>query len=127
MTGVQNIHCINNHGGVCGVFAAGIAVLLYRINRVCQQYIFPFGGVRARPVAVDALVGYGTVFGKLVKNELYVSGADIVAVNQQCKFFFFHIESQCSFHNLFIYCCSSLVYHNLVLKRIVFPKATVTK
>ena len=89
---VKQIHSINNHSHIRAVFAGCVGKLLNRRHRILQQNIF----LPARlfgPVAVDPPAGSKSIFLQLVKNHLYISGADIFRIDQHRKlhlFFPFH-------------------------------------
>ena len=69
---IEDVHRVDDHGRVGGVLADGVAELLNRRDGIVEQRVFPLGVQGARPVAVNALVGDGAVFRKLVENGLDV-------------------------------------------------------
>ena len=61
-SGVHDVHGVDDHGRIGGVFARGVAELLNGRDRVLKQRIFPFRMQRARPIAIDTLVGDSAIF-----------------------------------------------------------------
>ena len=80
---VENVHGIDDHGRVSGVFALRVAELLDGRDGVFEQGVLPLGVHRKRPVAVDALIGYGSVLRKLVHDGLDVFRRNVVGVYEQ--------------------------------------------
>ena len=60
--GIHDVHRVDDHGRIGGIFACGVAELLNGRDRVLKQRILPFGVQRACPVTVDTLVRDGAVF-----------------------------------------------------------------
>ena len=61
-SGVHDVHGVDDHGRIGGIFARGVAELLNGRDRVLKQRIFPFRMQRARPVAIDTLVSDSAIF-----------------------------------------------------------------
>ena len=80
--GIEQIHGINNHGTVGGIFAGGVAKLLYRLDRVIQQMVFPAAQFGGSPVAIDALYIGGSVFGNFCQKSLNNHWLGIIGINE---------------------------------------------
>ncbi len=63
MMGVQQIHGVDNHGGVCGILALRIGKLLDRLDGLLEELILPPVQVGAGPVAISPLYAYGSISG----------------------------------------------------------------
>ena len=87
---MEDVHGVDDHGGVGGVLAGGVTVLLDGGDGVFEQHSLPTAKVGLRPVAVDALDGGGAVFGYLVEHFPDVRGRHIVGVEQYGQFEFFY-------------------------------------
>ena len=98
---VQKVHRINDHGGVCGVFAGGIAVLLDGDDGVVEQYILPAFQTRVRPVAVDPLAGRPPERSRLIQDHLDIFGGYIIRVDQNRQFQIFHCFTSLAVHNTY--------------------------
>ena len=57
ISGIQNIHGINDHRRIGCVFSGGIAVLLDRNDGILQKNLFPGGKPCTGPVSIDPFVG----------------------------------------------------------------------
>ena len=96
---IQNIHGVDDHGGIGGIFAGGVAVLLDGIYGPVQEHIFPRPFFIVRPVAVNAFIGGDTNIGYLIQNIFDIFGRYVVCVDQYCKsaFILFHMLVFCRF------------------------------
>jgi len=61
--GIEQIHRIDNHRAVSGVFPDRITKLLNRLNGIIQQHGFPPVQIRGCPIAVNALDVGNAEFG----------------------------------------------------------------
>src|SRR5699024_9732825 len=92
VAGIQQVHGVDDHGRVGGVFAGGVAVLLHRDDGIVQKRIFPAFQPDVAPVAVDALAGRHAEGGGLVHDDLDILGRNVVRVDQYGKFQVFHLR-----------------------------------
>ena len=80
--GVEDVHGVDDHGGVGGVFPRGVAVLLDGADGIVQQHAFPGDQGGVGPVAVNALVGGHPVFGDLVQDQFDVFPRHVIRVDE---------------------------------------------
>ena len=85
---VQDVHRVDDHGRVRGVLPLRVPELLNGRDRVFQKRVLPFRMKGERPIAVDALVGDGAVFGQFVGDGLDVLRRYVVGIDEQCESFF---------------------------------------
>ena len=82
VSGIEDIHGVDDHGGIRGILSGGIPVLLHRGNGVFQQRLLPAADVGAGPVAVDSLQGWRSVNGDLLNGRLQTVPGNVVRVDQ---------------------------------------------
>ena len=80
LAGVEDIHCVDYHCHVGGIFPGGIGKLLYRSDGVFKKDLFFPAVALGGPVAVDAAEGGVAVVFNLIENAACVFGADVVCV-----------------------------------------------
>ena len=83
VVGVEDVHGVDDHGGIRGILALGVAELLDGRDGVLQQRVLPFRVQGERPVAVDALDSDGAILRQLVQDRLQVARRHVVRVDEQ--------------------------------------------
>ena len=86
-SGVHDVHSIDDHGRIGGIFTRGVTELLNGRDRILKQRIFPFRMQCARPVAIDTLIGDGAVFRQLVGDRLDVLCRNVIGIDDERKSF----------------------------------------
>ena len=72
IAGVQDVHSVDDHGGVRGVFPGRVAILLDRGDRMLEKHLFPGRQRRLGPIAVDPFVSGFAVVGNFVEYDFYI-------------------------------------------------------
>lgn len=80
--GVEQVHGIDDHGAVGGVFAGRVGELLDGDDGVLEQAASPAFHARAGPVAVDAAHAGGAVVGDFGHEACYYPRGDVVGVDE---------------------------------------------
>ena len=87
---IQQIHGVNDHGAVGCIFAGGVAILLDGNDGVVQQHILPAFQAGIRPIAVNTFAGRHAKGRSFIQNHLYIFGADVIRIDQNCQFQILH-------------------------------------
>ena len=82
LSGIEDVHGVDDHSRIGGVLSGGIAVLLDGGDGVLQQDRLPGGHIGGGPVPVDALDGGGAVDGNLGHHIPHGSPGGVVRVNE---------------------------------------------
>ena len=82
LSGIEDVHGVDDHSRISGVLSGGIAVLLDGGDGVLQQDRLPGGHIGGGPVPVDALDGGGTVDGDLGHHVPHGGPGGVVRVNE---------------------------------------------
>ena len=87
---VEQVHGVNDHGAVGCIFAGGVAILLDGNDGVVQQHILPAFQAGIRPIAVNTFAGRHAKGRSFIQNHLYICGADVIRIDQNCQFQILH-------------------------------------
>lgn len=61
VSGIEQVHRVDDHGGIGRVLSGGVTVLLDGLDRMPQQYVLPLAVLGGGPVPVDALAEHGSL------------------------------------------------------------------
>ena len=95
LAGIQDVHGVNDHGHIRGIFSYCIVELLDGVDGVFQKSVL-LPAVSFRPVSVNTAVGRITVIRNFVKYARRIFFTDIVRIYEYRKmllFFLFYIHS----------------------------------
>lgn len=82
---VQQVHRVDDHGGIGRVLALGVGELLDRLDRVVQERFLPSLEIRSRPVPICALDKCSAVLGDLSQKRACHLGRSVVGVDEHGK------------------------------------------
>lgn len=80
LIGIENIHSIDYHRRIGGVFPGCVIILLNRVNGIFQEYIFPSIHGRLREIAIYTFDGEITKSRQLIGHILDISVRYVVRI-----------------------------------------------